>query len=205
MRAAKPSPLPPPLLPPLSAARARSPPSLSLGPGNPPPPPSARAPARLPRSSFLLPSRTRVTLATAVLPHLNCAPASHRSDPPSTSVRSPVPLLLGVGGVALSPRSISRPPPPHPADTDPPPRRGLGRPPPGQCGQASPPRSQRAPRRALWWESARCSRLAALTDLPRPPGRAGPEPGASPARRPARGPRPPLPPSGRIAPRRRAA
>ncbi|KAI5166242.1 Aminopeptidase Q [Manis pentadactyla] len=74
MRAAKPSPLPPPLLPPLSAARARSPPSLRLSPGNPPPPPSARAPARLPRSSFLLPSRARVTLGnrSAAAPEL-CA------------------------------------------------------------------------------------------------------------------------------------
>lgn len=204
MRAARPSPLPPhpgSAPAPVGCPRAPSPlPSVRPVTGTPPTLTAQRARSRLPASLLLLPphpTRARVTLGnrSAAAPELCACVPPARPSLPLGRFPSPAQLRESGGGASPCPRevSIDRPPPPLPANTDPPPppRRRLGRQ-PGQRGQAfSPPRppapsvhrgerSGGSRRDAL---GGRCP----LTSLGGP-ARAGPEPGASPARRPAHGP-----------------
>lgn len=177
MRVAWPSPLPSAFAPaPVGRPRAPSP-QAQAGPGYPhthPTAQSAHAPARPPSSSFPPPYQgPALPWATAVQPHLSCAPASHPPDPPFPSVGTPAPHSFGRGASPPPSKvSIDRFPPPLPQTQT----RSL----PGASAArlvsaARPrrpgPRSQLAPRRALGWEPARCARRAVPTDLPRRPGR----------------------------------
>ncbi|XP_061025246.1 basic proline-rich protein-like [Eubalaena glacialis] len=188
-----PRPFPPPLLPPPSAARACPPPNPRLVPGTPqPPPPSARA---LPLARLAppppRPTRARVTPGnrSAAAPELcACVPPARPSLPLGPF---PNPAQLREGGVAPSRgseyRSASPAPPrrhrPAAAPAPRPPSRsartGLAAPAPAPSVHRG-ERSGGSRRDAL---GGRCP----LTSLGGRAG-AGPEPGASPARRPAHGP-----------------
>lgn len=115
---------------------------------------------------------------------LSCAPASHRPDPASARCG---PLRDGRAAPALpseyrSPAGRRRPAPQTQT------RRRLGRPPRQRGLPRRPGRSQRAPRRRSGGSRRDAlGRRRPLTSLGGPGG-AGPEPGASPARRPAHGP-----------------